>query len=66
MELMEISKRKNKTALDSILKRFPVASDGVTCPVCYVVWNKLTPNGICIDCDDLRVKSSDKPKDQIG
>jgi hypothetical protein len=36
--------------LEKIVKRLDSGA-WVKCPKCNVEWNRLTPNGICYDCD---------------
>ena len=53
MGMMERSQRKNKAAIDAIVRRLVPADDrSVTCPACEVGWNRLTPDGVCVDCAD--------------
>lgn len=53
MDMMNRSKAKNKYALDEIVKRL-IPADGIAvkCPECHVEWNRLTPSGVCVNCED--------------
>jgi len=50
MDMMERSKAKNKAALSKIVSNLKLEGDGVECPQCKEVWNRLTPKGVCFDC----------------
>lgn len=56
MELMNKSKWKNKKALEGILKSLAPQGEFVKCPVCSGEWNKLTPEGMCFDCQESKMK----------
>lgn len=61
MGMMEKSQAKNKAILDGILaKIIPADGKSVPCPLCRAEWNRLTPNGICVTCDDAGRKLETK------
>jgi hypothetical protein len=41
---------RNKQTLENIIKRLETGTL-VKCPKCNVAWNRLTPNGMCYECD---------------
>lgn len=43
---------RNKQALEKIIKRLDTGT-WVKCPKCAEEWNRLTPNGICYNCDPV-------------
>ncbi len=55
------SPRLNKIALQKILTKLSLNNGpSVLCPKCSKEWNRLTPNGICYDCDP--VEQADRKK----
>lgn len=48
-------KRSNSIALTRILRSLqPLNGNWVQCPKCCKDWNRLTPKGVCLDCETRR------------
>lgn len=61
MGMMEKSQAKNKIVLDGIIaKLIPADGKSARCPLCKIEWSRLTPNGICVTCDDAGRKLEHK------
>lgn len=55
---------RNAKILERIIKRLDTG-EWVKCPVCTVEWNRLTPNGICYNCDPVEQELRKKPWELI-
>lgn len=49
------SPRHNQQALANIIRSLETGVS-VQCPKCAVLWNRLTPSGVCYDCDSAEQK----------